>query len=73
MSKRASLLVLAVVLLVVTSIVLVDRDGALAQIPFSVLVTQPYDGDPGAAPWLIRLQGPELAFLFPLSGVLPYM
>ena len=23
-----------------------------------------------AAPWLIRLQGPELAFLFPLSGVL---
>ncbi len=33
---------------------IVSTSGALAQIPFSVLVTQAYDGDPGAAPWLIR-------------------
>jgi CHAT domain-containing protein len=33
---------------------IISTSGALAQIPFSVLVTQPYDGDPGAAPWLIR-------------------
>jgi CHAT domain-containing protein len=33
---------------------IISTSGALAQVPFSVLVTQPYDGDPGAAPWLIR-------------------
>ncbi len=33
---------------------IISTSGVLAQIPFSVLVTQPYDGEPGAAPWLIR-------------------
>ena len=33
---------------------IISTSGALAQIPFSVLVTQPHDGNPGAAPWLIR-------------------
>lgn len=33
---------------------IVSTSGALAQIPFSALVTEPYRGKPAQAPWLIR-------------------
>ena len=33
---------------------IVSTSGALAQIPFSALVTEPFDGSPVAAPWLIK-------------------
>lgn len=34
--------------------VIVSTSGALAQVPFSALVTGPFNGDPATAPWLIR-------------------
>lgn len=33
---------------------IVSTSGALAQVPFSALVTAPFNGDPAAAPWLIK-------------------